>query len=126
MVDDHKGFAGFGAVGFFTTFERLLEERFCRGEAAFLHVRHCEAVLCAQYGHEPGFESAEVAGKGAFELCARGVKFVVVGPVEDTEADDVEVFVGIFGWGGLFQVDKNLHVEIFGFEEVASVAVHVC
>ncbi len=126
MVDDLKGFAVFGARGFFTTFERLLEERSGRGEAAFLHVGDCEAILCAQRGHEPGVEGAEVASMDAFELCARGVEFVVLGPVEDAEAGAVEVFIGVFGWGCLFQVDENLHVEVFGFEEIASVAVHVC
>ena len=38
----------------------------------------------------------------------------------------VEVLIGVFDWEGLFEVNKNLHVEVFSFEEVASVAVHVC
>lgn len=70
-------------------------------------------------------EGAEVAGMDAFELCARGVEFVVLSPVEDAEACAVQVLIGVFDWGCLFQVDKNLHVEGFGFDEVASVAVHV-
>lgn len=61
----------------------------------------------------------------AFKLYARGVEFVILGLVEDTKAGAVEVFIEVFGWGRLFQVDKNLHIQVFGFEEVTLVTVHV-
>ena len=47
MVDDLKGLAVFETRGFLTTFERLLEECFGRGEAAFFHVGNYKAVFSA-------------------------------------------------------------------------------
>ena len=129
VVDDLKGFAVFDARSFFTTFEDSLEKRFRCLEAALLHIDNCEAIFYAQRGDKPGVEGAIVAGMDTFELRTRGVKFMVLGPVENAEADSegvAEVVVGVFGWECLFQVDKNLRIEVFGFDEVASVAVHVC